>query len=80
MTQLPFIPGDRVLVFDASLYKDDVLTPSNQTFKPATVTCHYGCLCPRYDRYSSLIDVLFDHKPKRISKGHFAEHVSYLEE
>ena len=36
------MPGDRVIVFDSSLFKDDVSTPLSHTMRPATVVCRYG--------------------------------------
>lgn len=68
-----FIPGDRVLVFDPSLWIDDKKTPLNITIKPATVICHYGLS----KEYSSLVDVLFDHR-NIVSKGHFTTGVTAL--
>jgi hypothetical protein len=70
-------PGTRVMVFDHLLYKDDRATPLSVTVKPATVLCHYGEPERRYGEdltlgpYESLVDVLFDHRPERPSKGHF---------
>lgn len=75
-------PGTRVIVFDYLIYKDDVTTPLSMTLKPATVVCHYGALKEYYSRdlslgpYSSLIDVRFDHRPEKISKGHFTYGIS----
>ena len=37
-----FYPGTRVLVFDPSLFIDDVKTPLSTTMKPATVLRWYG--------------------------------------
>lgn len=70
-------PGTRVLVFDPLLYMDDKETPLSVTVKPATVLCHYGQIAHRYSEdltlgpYESMIDVLFDHRPERPSRGHF---------
>lgn len=36
------MPGDRVLVFNHRLYKNDIDTPSSMTNQPATVLCRYG--------------------------------------
>ena len=37
-----FIPGDRILVFDHRLFKDDVSTPLSVTMQPATIVRRYG--------------------------------------
>jgi len=76
MKYTPFVPGDRVLVFDPSLFKDDISTPTTMTFQPATVECHYGCKS-KYGTYPSLIDVTFDHNNK-LSRAHFTSGVKYL--
>ena len=74
----PFIPGDRVIVFDPSLWAYD--TPTNEEFfKPATVICHYGYKSESYGNYPSLIDVRFDHDG-RLSTGHFTEGIKYINE
>lgn len=65
-----YFPGTRVIVFDYTLYKDDVSTPLSVTRKTATVTRWYGKKT-RYGEYSSLIDVIFDHDGRE-SKSHFA--------
>ncbi len=69
-------PNDRVLVFDSRLYKDDVSTPLSMTMKPATIVNRYGSLKKDYvsgslGPYPDLIDVVFDHRPEEVSKGHF---------
>lgn len=70
-------PGTRVMVFDSLLYKDDIKTPLSVTMKPATVIRHYGlqkhvvCQDLTLGPYSSMVDVLFDHRPERESGGHF---------
>ena len=74
----------RVIVFDSILYKDDISTPSKHTMRPATVVCRYG----RKDAaitsdwperiYDDLVDVIFDHRPERVSKGHFTYAVSLI--
>jgi hypothetical protein len=69
------MPGDRVLVFDPRLFKDDVSTPPSMTMKPATVVCRYGYkhVAANEDEsdrvYPDLVDVEFDHRG--LSKGHF---------
>ena len=95
------MPGDRVLVFDSSLFKDDISTPLSFTERPATVVCRYGyhsfwrlnkfelqrCLSGTSDlypggyevwKYPDLVDVQFDHRPERISHGHFTTGVKNL--
>jgi len=75
----PFIPGDRVIVFDHRLWEDDKSTPPEKTFKPATVVCHYGCKSMMgHWNYPSLIDIRFDHRPSQVSRGHFTDYVEYL--
>lgn len=70
-----FYPGTRVKVFDNSLFKDDKSTPLLYTVRPATVVCWYGMKSVLLGHcYSNLIDVVFDHRPERISRGHFAEY------
>jgi len=78
------LPGDRVLVFDYLLYKDDVKTPLSFTLRPATVVRRYGELATRYPisemtlgPYPDLVDVRFDHRD-RISRGHFTDGVELL--
>ncbi len=76
-----FFPGTRVIVFDPLLYVDDVKTPLNVTRKPATVVCWHGT----YNKdpiwiYENQIDVRFDHRPERVSNGHFVECVLKIKE
>jgi hypothetical protein len=73
-----FIPGDRVIVFDGRIYKDDKVTPLSITMRPATVVCWYGLPAKFQNGYThfarneqTLIDVLFDHRPSEVSRGHF---------
>jgi hypothetical protein len=76
-----FYPGDRVMVFDHLLHKDDVSTPLSHTVRPATVVRWYGKTV-RYPGneedciYPSLIDVRFDHRG--LSNGHFTDHVKKI--
>jgi len=76
-----FVEGDRVLMFDGSLYVDDVKTPLYVTMKAATVIRHYGRKkipgCDWSWDEPSLIDVRFDHDG-RLSRGHFTGGVSRL--
>ncbi len=79
---MEIMPGMKVLVFDWSLYKDDVTTPLSITMKPATVIRRYGMKYPAIPRidwpemdYSDLVDVIFDHRPERESKAHFTNGV-----
>ena len=73
------MPGDRVLVFDSTLFRDDKSTPISFTVRPATVLRRYGkhSCCKRWT-YPDLVDVLFDHRPKQESKGHFTNGVKSL--
>lgn len=80
------MPGDRVLVFDSTLFRDDLSTPLTYTMRPATVVRRYGfniywgasnylireIYSEGYDfwKYPDCLDVLFDHKPERESCGH----------
>jgi hypothetical protein len=68
--------GDRVLVFDSLLYKDDVSTPPSHTIRVATVACRYrlkqAAKANWPERiYDDLCDVVFDHRPDVVSKAHF---------
>lgn len=88
--------NDRVLVFDHRLFIDDIKTPLSFTMRPATVTCRYGYKSihdySEYDDYGrkyesiqthiypDLVDVVFDHRPEQISKGHFTTGVIALGE
>lgn len=87
------MPGDRVLVFDSILFKDDVSTPLTYTVRPATIVRRYGSHGwwgftktyiqenrPNYEvwKYPDLVDVLFDHRPERVSHGHFTDGVKDL--
>jgi hypothetical protein len=96
------LAGDRVMVLDPSLFKDDVSTPLSFTVRPATVVARYGenaCWdylfngqkVPEtsylrvnenfYDvwKYPDLVDVVFDHRPARISRGHFTTSVRWIQ-
>ena len=82
------MPGDRVLVFDPRVYKDDITTPFSHTVRPATVVCRYGMRGSNPFSifsgdgliYSDLIDVVFDHRPGQVSNGHFTGGVKFVEE
>jgi hypothetical protein len=77
--------GDRVLVFDNRLFKNDIETPLSVTMKPATVVKVHGCISvddankilPQ--TYADTIDVVFDHRPHETSRGHFANFSHTLE-
>jgi hypothetical protein len=69
------------MVFDPLLYRDDKTTPISHTMRPATVVARYGlreyvggCLAI----YPDLVDVLFDHRPGRVSGGHFTRTVEVI--
>lgn len=72
------MPGDRVLVFDHTLYVNDELTPLIVTMRPATVVCRYGKVySDPPEQYPDLVDVQFDHwEEGKISKGHFTDGVT----
>jgi len=68
--------GSRVLVFDPRLFKDDKTTPFSITMKPATVVFRYGYVSQYWGwKYDDVVDVVFDHDPHRISRGHFTKFV-----
>lgn len=73
------MPGTRVTVYD----------PRIEKFKPATVSRRYGMKQPASKLnpinfpqriYDDLVDVLFDHRPETISKGHFTYGAKSLDE
>ena len=71
------LPGDRVQVFDPTLFINDVSTPLPVTMKSATVVRHYGF--KNHGRtYPDVIDVVFDHRPGEVSKMHFTKAVKPL--
>lgn len=76
----PIMPGDRVMVFDRRLFKNDRATPLSVTVKPATVVRRYGKRSPFNQEwvYPDLVDVLFDHRPGEESCGHFTNGVEVL--
>lgn len=76
--------GRRAKVFDSLLFKDDVSTPLSMTMRPATIVCHYGYRQTTFAGeavdwiYSDCVDVVFDHRPDRISHGHFTVTIKLL--
>lgn len=80
------LPGTRVKVFDSRLYKDDKVTPLSMTMKEATVVKHYGQLAEYFNEdlilgpYESMVDVVFDHRPNEIDRGHFTWGIQLIEE
>jgi hypothetical protein len=73
--------GDKVLVFDHRLFKDDKSTPLSMTMKEAKVICRYGQRS-RYNPswiYPDLIDVVFDYRPNEISHAHFTEYIKRID-
>lgn len=58
--------GKRVKVFDHLLFKDDISTPLSYTMRSATIVN----IRRDYDD-REVADVLFDHRPEWISRGHF---------
>ena len=71
------LPGARVRVFDPKLFIDDKSTPISFTIRKATVVCRYGKDSSDLGlgKYDDLVDVIFDHRPKEISHGHFTNAV-----
>ena len=68
------LPGTRVMVFDSRLFKDDKSTPLSYTIRLATVICRYGYESKfGLGKYPDLVNVIFDHKPNNISRGHFTD-------
>lgn len=70
--------GDRVLVYDYRGFKNDVETPRSVLIRPAVVVCRYGYITDYGSgpcRYPDLLDVVFDHRPGEVSRGHFTEYV-----
>jgi len=69
------LPGSRVTIFDPLLFKDDLSTPPSITIKPATVVRRYGFRSIHNPEriYPDCIDVVFDHRPGKVSHGHFVE-------
>lgn len=75
--------GDRVLVYDSSCFIDDVSTPVEMLMKPATVVTRYGTKVDYGSgpvRYPDLVDVVFDCRPDRISRGYFTKSVILIED
>lgn len=77
------MPGDKVEVFDSSLFVDDVKTPLSITYKPATIVCRYGQKSKAINQdgfwyYPDLVDVVFDHRPELVSHGHFTNGIDVI--
>lgn len=79
------MPGDRVIVFDNLLYRNDLITPPTYTHRSATIIKRYGQRADFYPisklwlgPYPDMIDVVFDHRPDRISHGHFTKWVKSI--
>ncbi len=68
---MEYFPGTRLMVFDNTLFRNDIDTPLSVTMKPATVTCWYGYRDKQFGLYPNMVDVLFDHRSERVSRGHF---------
>ena len=79
------MPGSRVMVFDPLLFRDDVSTPLSVTVRSALVERRYGYRVTEFCgesvdwRYPDCVDVRFDHRPDRISHGHFTDGVRAIE-
>ncbi|MGI0076467.1 MAG: Rieske 2Fe-2S domain-containing protein [Nitrosopumilaceae archaeon] len=75
INELSIVPGTRAMVWGDRLYKNDVRTPN--CYRPATIVCRYGRISTFIEReygreaakYPDLVDVVFDYKPERVSKG-----------
>lgn len=66
--------GDRVKVFDSLLFEDDVITPLSHTVRPATVVRRYIHPPTEFSPGTDdVVDVIFDHRSDRESKGHFTD-------
>ena len=76
---MKFHPGKRVMIFDYLLFRDDITTPLSHTMRPATVVRHRG-KDSGGDQHESTIDVVFDHRPDQVSRGHFTDCVRELSE
>lgn len=79
---IDLMPGDRIMLFNYRLWKDDKTTPLSVTMQPCTVLNRYGKMKTRYPGlhddeqlgpYEDLIDVNFDNGGK--SEGHFTYNV-----
>lgn len=82
---MEIMPGSKVLVFDSLLFEDDKSTPLNYTFRAATVISRYGFISKFVNdlndepaKYPDCVDVEFDHRSGKISKGHFTYGVYLL--
>lgn len=73
-----YFPGTRVKVFDSTLFVNDVATPLSHTMRPATVVCWYSKITPMQEMYDGMVDVLFDHRPGKVSRGHFTYRMTNL--
>jgi hypothetical protein len=67
------LPGSRILVWDATLFVDDEKTPD--CWRLAKVVSRYGYRSRMFGDYPDCVDVLFDHRPKCESRGHFTDGV-----
>jgi precorrin-4 methylase len=73
--------GSRVKVFDHRLYEDDRSTPLSVTMRVATIKKVYQEDAHTHYKYSTPVaDVVFDHRPDEISKGHFINVMEELEQ
>jgi hypothetical protein len=70
--------GDRVIVFDAQLWHEPEASALD-AYKPATIVRRYSETSKHSGyHYPDLIDVVFDHRPEKVSKGHFTTGVEKL--
>lgn len=85
---MEIMPGDRVKVFDGRIYKNDRETPDcfKQATVVCRYGCQFPSICTPEKiktmseffvnlpwNYDDVIDVIFDHRPDEISRGHFTE-------
>lgn len=76
---MEIFPGTRVKVFDHLLFKDDFSTPISVTVRPATVIRRYEYISPfGLGNYPDVVDVIFDHRPNKVSRAHFTEYVEVI--
>lgn len=80
------LEGRRARVWDYRLYKDDKKTPTKVCFRKATIVQHYGkkIKVPEscgvdFWYYPDLVDVIFDHRPGIVSRGHFTSGIKLID-
>lgn len=78
LDDLILYPGDRALVYDSLEFINDIATPAATLMKPATIISRYGRYSKMLGPYPDLVDVVFDHRPYKVSRGHFTERIRPL--